>query len=206
MLKKLPTVDYAEILATILREYHAAHDLGDLPIAVDHLRPIVEGKGIAQEIEIHEVEFSSDILAATVEVFDDGRKVVAKILLASCLDEYWRRIATCKEIYHCMIDCTEKLRVRTVDDLFSLTDGLASRLSPLHSKRISPEVGPLDTELDAELLALETLFPYETRRHHFDAYYAGTIFRLRGWLSVIEYQNIMFRSRWSALTWNAFVK
>lgn len=153
MLKRLPSVDLADLLARVLREYHDKHDLTLLPISVDELRPIVEGKGIAQQIEIHEVEFTSDVLAATVEVFSDGKTVTAKILLASCLDDYWRRIAVCKELFHCLIDCSDDLRVRTVNDLFDLTDGLASRLSPLNSKLMTPNVSPLDTEIDAELLA-----------------------------------------------------
>lgn len=175
MLKKIPTVDYGTVLQTVLREYHEKHDLTMLPIKVDFLAPIVEGKGIVQKIELYEVEFQSQTLAAAIEIFDGSAEVVAKIKLASVLDDYWKRIAQCKEMYHCMIDCTESVRVRDVDDLFQLTDGLASRLSPLHSKLINPNIGPLDTEIDAELLAMETLFPYELRVHHFDAYYRGEV-------------------------------
>jgi hypothetical protein len=40
---------------------------------------------------------------------------------------------------------------------------------------MTPNIGPLDTEVVAELLAMETLFPYELRIHHFKAYLRGDL-------------------------------
>ncbi len=75
-----------------------------------------------------------------------------------------------------MIDCSERLRVKSVDDLMLLTEGLTSKFSAAHSKRMRPALNPLDTEAEAEFFfALETLMPFELRRHYFDAYHAGTV-------------------------------
>jgi hypothetical protein len=175
MLLSLEMVDYRDVLFSILTDYHSKHDLNLLPVKVDFLKPLIEGRGIVDRIDLFEVEFSSNTLAATIEIFETSDGVIANIKVASALDEYWRRIAICKEMYHCLIDCTEKLRVQSVDDLMTLTEGLTSRFSASHSKRMSPALNPLDTEAEAEFLALETLFPFELRQHHMEQYHRGQI-------------------------------
>lgn len=173
MLKRLDPIEYSTLLHSILSEYHEKHDLTKVPIKVDFLKPIMERKGIVDVIELYEVEFSADHIAATVEIFDRPTQAIAKIKVASSLDDYWRRIAICKEMYHCVIDRTEKLRVTSVNDLLDLKDALVSPIYPHRSKQLTPDLGPFDTESDAELLAVETLFPYELRRTHIEGYYQG---------------------------------
>jgi hypothetical protein len=179
MLKTLEVIDHCEILHSILTEYHRDHDLGLVPVKVDFLKSIIERRGIADRIDLFEVTFLSQTLAASIEIFDtvnDQDKVVARIKVASTLDDYWKRIAICKEMYHCMIDCTVNLRVKSVDDLMLLTEGLTSRFSTAHFRRLRPDINPynpLDTEAEAEFLALETLMPYELRRYHFESYHRG---------------------------------
>jgi hypothetical protein len=176
MIPNLKKVDHKDILYSILSEYHGDHDLAVAPVKVERLRPLIEQKGIAQKIEFYEVDFASRTLAASVEIFDRGKDgVLAQVKIAQEMDFYWKRIALCKEMYHCMIDCSENLRVKTFDELMALAQGLTSRFSPSHSKQMQPAVNPLDTEAEAEFLAIETLFPFEIRQHHFAAYHQGKI-------------------------------
>jgi hypothetical protein len=178
MLRTLKNIDHKDILFSILTDYHRNHDLRQVPVKVDYLKPMIEKRGIADRIDLFEVEFTSNTLAASIEIFEDGdkkTKVIAKVKVASALDDYWKRVAICKEMYHCMIDCTDKLRVKSVDDLMLLTEGLTSRFSAARSKRMRPALNPLDTEAEAEFLALETLFPYELRQHHLEAYHRGDV-------------------------------
>lgn len=166
----------AELLQSVLSAYHAKHDLKMVPVKVDDLRPMVEERGFADRIIWEKYDFPAENIAAQVTFYNGALGVYAgggdyaRIQYSSSLNFCWRRFVICKEMYHCLIDKPGDKRISNVPDLLKLSEYLVGgAVSSLE------EFAPHATEQDAEILAIETLFPMELRRQHLDAYKAKKV-------------------------------
>jgi hypothetical protein len=182
-------VSHRDVLHSVLSDYHRLHSLESFPVQVDDLRPLIEGKGIAKKIEWYEVTFYNRYLASSIQIYEKQGDLLAQINIAKNMDYYWQRIALCKEMYHCMIDSSQRLRVKTIDELVSLTDGLTSEFSHSLLKAMKPAKSALDTESEAMFLAIETLVPFEVRQQILEPYWAGKLSptRMAAFFVVPEY-------------------
>lgn len=158
-----------ENVGSILRDYHKEHGInmsnnGHPPIRTSLLHPYVEDRGVVDKIAIFEAEIETDHIVAQVQKFRgatgpySGTLQLAKIYYAQNHNYCWRRFAVCKEMFHCMIDRTDADRVTTLKSLTTLLELLAADTTAL-----TGDFPPLNREQEAELLALETLFPVEFR-------------------------------------------
>ncbi|WP_457648996.1 hypothetical protein [Profundibacter sp.] len=163
-----------ENLGNILRDYHNDHGL-DLshtdtpPIKTSLLHPYIEARGVVDKIAIFEADIKTKHIVAQVQKFQgqtspySGTLDLARIYYAKNHNYCWRRFAVCKEMFHCMIDRTMADRVATLDSLTMLLELLAADTTAL-----TGNFAPLDREQEAELLALETLFPVEFRMDYLE--------------------------------------
>ncbi|WP_176498011.1 hypothetical protein [Sphingomonas sp. HMP6] len=165
-----------EVLFGVLAQYHRQHDLTQVPVKVDLLRPMMEERGFADRIIWEKYDFAVRNIAAQIAFFRGAMGVYAgagdyaRIQYSSGLNFCWERFVLCKEMYHCIIDNSIGNRVTNLADLMKLAeylvDDTVSTLEPF---------SPHGTEQDAEILALETLFPLELRQTHQPDYDAGKI-------------------------------
>jgi hypothetical protein len=170
------TLKIDDLLLSVLSEYHRNHDLTQVPVKVDHLRPMMEARGFADQIIWEKYRFGVRAIAAQIAFFKQDMGVYrgmgdyARIQYSSDLNFCWERFVLCKEMYHCIIDTQPKNRVSNLPDLLKLAeylvDDTVSALEPF---------SPHGTEQDAEILAVETLFPLELRLHHQADYTANKI-------------------------------
>ena len=163
-------------LPSILKQYHEAHDLRDVPVLVDHLRPMIEERGFADRIIWEAYDFPATNIAAQVSFYQGALGVYAgggdyaRIQYSASLNRCWERFAVCKEMFHCILDADPTNRVTGMDALLKLSELLVSDASATLEA-----FAPHDSEQFAEILALETLFPLELRWHYREAYGAGLI-------------------------------
>lgn len=161
---------------SVLAEYHATHDLRDVPILVDHLRPMMEQRGFADRIVWEEYDFPAKNIAAMVSFYQAAMGTYirigdyARIQFSKYLNLCWQRFAVCKEMYHTILDAGQATRVTDMAGLHKLSESLVSYATTRMS-----DFPPYDTEGEAEILALETLFPLELRLHHKKAYDEGLV-------------------------------
>ena len=165
----------AQLLHGVLNQYHRAHDLREVPVLIDLLKPMMEQRGYADRIIWECYEAPARNIAAQVMFYEAdlgvyaGTGDYARIQYSSSLNFCWQRFVVCKEMYHCVIDGPNK-RVTNVNDLLKLAEYLVDdTIAQLE------EFPAHDTEQIAEILALETLFPLELRSHHLADYTAGKI-------------------------------
>lgn len=177
-----------DVVNSILKTYKQDHqlkpmDIGhfpvnleQIPIRTQHLRPYIEERGAVDEILIHDIEHVSNNVIAQVQVIDNvlsqlyHSKTVANIYLSKGLNLCWRRFATCKEMYHCMLYEESTQRVTTLNQLKELLYLLANDTTPLTGASAQ-----FSSEKIAELYALETLFPVEFRKCHQADYTSGAL-------------------------------
>ena len=165
-----------ETLPSILRQYHKAHSLTDVPILVDHLRPMFQERGFADRFIWEAYDFPAKNIAAQISFYSGhlgvyaGKGDYARIQYSRHLNFCWQRFALCKEMYHSILDDDPAKRVTAIEDLQKLSEmlvsGATSHLEPFR---------PHETEQEAEILALETLFPLELRLAHKEQYDEGMI-------------------------------
>jgi hypothetical protein len=161
----------AQTLNSILSAYHKQHNLTQVPIKIDFLKPIVEERGWVDKIFWEKFRFNSQFIAAQVSFFKGSMGVYAgsgdyaRIQYSENLNFCWERFAICKEMYHCMIDNDQSTRITNSADLLKLVEYLVSgQVSAI-------EEFPAHASEDiAEILAIETLFPLELRKVHRSAY------------------------------------
>jgi len=170
-------IDHIEkTVPSILAQYHAAHGLTQVPVLVDHIRPLIEERGFADRIIWEAYDFPAKNIAAQVSFYQEemgaylGVGDYARIQYSAHLNFCWQRFAVCKEMFHCILDVSPSNRVTEIGGLMKLSELLVSGAS-----RSLAEFKPHDTEQDAEVLALETLFPLELRKRHLEQYSAGLI-------------------------------
>ena len=161
---------------SIIAQYHKAHDIRDVPILVDHLKPMIEERGFVDRIIWEKYDFPATNIAAQVSFFEAEMGVYlgvgqyARVQYSSSLNFCWERFAVCKEMFHCIIDQDAANRIAQISDLLKLAEALVSDVMALVD-----DFAPHKTEGLAEILALETLFPLELRTHHRADYDAGLI-------------------------------
>lgn len=153
-----------EVVSSILRDYHAAHDLRKVPIKTSFLSPFVEERGHVDKIYLERVDVAArNVLARVVKYRGatstySGQLDHAIIQFPSNQNQCWTRFAVCKEMFHCMIDQQDNDRVAKIDDLKKLTELLVADYTT-----ITGAFAPYEKEQQAELFALETLLPVEHR-------------------------------------------
>lgn len=157
-----------ENVGNILKDYHKDHGivLGDdhPPVRTSLLHPYIEERGVVDRISIFEVDITTKSIVAKVQKFQgetgpySGTLDLAKIYYAKNHNFCWRRFGVCKEMFHCMIDRNVADRITTLSSLTKLLDLLAADTTAL-----TGNFAPLNREQEAELIALETLFPVEFR-------------------------------------------
>lgn len=163
-----------EVVGSVLRDYSAEHginleDDGQPPVRTRLLHPYIEQRGVVDQINIFETDVTSGRIVALVQKFRgqtspySGLLDVANIYYAKNHNFCWRRFGVCKEMYHCMIDRTDADRVATLDTLKTLLEQLSA-----DTTAITGGFAPLDREQEAELMALETLFPVEYRQNYLE--------------------------------------
>lgn len=165
-----------DLLHSVLSEYNDKFDLTMVPIKVDHLKPMMESRGFADRIVWEKYEFPVKNIAAQISFYRGSLGVYAgdgdyaRVQYSSSLNFCWERFVLCKEMYHCVLDQKPENRVTNLGDLLKLAEYLVddtiSGLAPF---------APHETEQEAEILALETLFPLELRQQHEAAYSEGEI-------------------------------
>ncbi len=163
-----------ENVGNILKDYHEEHSL-DLsssdypPVRTSLLHPYIEARGVVDRIGIYEADIETKHIVALVQKFQgetgpySGTLDLAKIYYAKNHNYCWRRFGVCKEMFHCMIDRTMADRVATTKSLTTLLELLAADTTAL-----TGDFAPLNREQEAELLALETLFPVEFRTDYLE--------------------------------------
>lgn len=158
-----------ENVGNILKDYHTEHgidmsDDGGPPVRTSLLHPYIESRGVVDKIAIFEANIETTHIVAQVQKYQgqttpySGTLDLAHIYYAKNHNYCWRRFGVCKEMYHCMIDRTMADRVATLASLTALLELLAADTTAL-----TGNFAPLNREQEAELLALETLFPMEFR-------------------------------------------
>jgi len=161
-----------EIVSSILKDYNKEYPINrndEFPIRTSLLHQFIEQRGVVDRIKIFETNVKTEIIVAEVQKFRGQQSVysgildVAHIYYAASYNICWRRFGVCKEMYHCMIDRSDADRVATIDTLKTLLELLAT-----DTTAVSGDFAPLSREHQAELLALETLFPVEFRQKYLD--------------------------------------
>ena len=80
-------------------------------------------------------------------------------------------------MFQCVADIAPENRITTSDSLLTLSERFSSQFLDRIADEADAEdeFAPYESEQDAEIFALETLFPIELRRQHFDDYDNGII-------------------------------
>ncbi len=173
-----------ENVGNILKDYHKTHGMdlsgSEPPVKTSLLHPYIEERGVVDKISIFEADIETKHIVAKVQKFRgetgaySGILDQANIYYAKNHNYCWRRFGVCKEMYHCMIDRNVADRVATLDSLTKLLELLAADTTAL-----TGDFSPLNREQEAELLALETLFPVEFRQDYLEtAADEGTVLAL----------------------------
>jgi len=161
----------------VLAAYNEQHGIIDVPIKADLLKPIFENLGYVETIyfeELH-IEFNHIIARITTHACSTGvyreSGTYARIQLSSGQSPFWKRFALTKEMYQCILDREHGNRITSTVELLRLGDHFTNDLLDAIADESEDErFPPFDTDQLAVLMALETLFPIELRRHYFDQY------------------------------------
>ena len=168
----------------ILKKYHEEHDMRNVPLKVDLLKPIFENMGYVDKIVWERFAFPSVHILAQIKTYEADKGLYhgvgnyARIQISEPINYCWTRFILCKEMYHCIIDKPEENRVFDVEGLLKLSDHFTNSFLSRIGDQGEP-YPPFETELDAEVMALETLFPYELRKIYCDDYDNGNVTALQ---------------------------
>lgn len=157
------------VLSEVLAEYHEAHDLLKIPIKVVGLTPILTKRSGLARIFLESYDLPNggkpDQILARVMVHKKGTGAhpeidgdYARVQYSSAINLSLRRFAVCKELWQVILDQTKEERVGDIETLTRLGQWLFSE----DAFRVE-DFKPGNTEFEAEILALETLFPLELR-------------------------------------------
>lgn len=141
-------------------------------ISIDELHQLVE-QDTNVRIDKYEVEFEATYLRGRVERYEGGR--IAIIHVRANQDIFWKRFVVAKELLHIKIDGDEYFSPygdQTLEELIRKGHfGLAS-LAP-------PGQEPTQSEVIAEIAALEVLYPLDCRRNDVQELAAKTTTRIQ---------------------------
>lgn len=202
-------MSYFKYVDALLRKYHKEHDITRVEISVDKLRPFFEEMGYVDKILWEKFDFNSRIILAQIKTYEAQMGAYkdigtyARIQISSGQNYCWKRFILCKEMYHCILDEEQENRITDTSSLLKLTDYFTNSFLD----RIADENGtfkPFVTEEDAEVMALETLFPMELRRSFCDDLDDGKItayqLALRFRIPEVYVQTAMVDSYYSAVS------
>lgn len=166
-----------KVRSEILEEYKKIANFEEVPISVDILRDIIKQRCNLRSISWQAVVAETPNILGSVKFRypvpvsqrTNEEPTTAIVLVREDLNFCWCRFVICKEMCHCLVDARDD-RVSSVSALRDLAQGLASKVTIPGTGN-----GPLESELWAELLAIELLFPYELRKTHRQALKDGTI-------------------------------
>jgi IrrE N-terminal-like domain len=109
-------------------------------------------------IEMRDVSFDADHLRGKVERYSDNR---ARILVRSRQSDEEKRFATAKELCHLMIDEEDDWSVQGVDTISGLL--MEWKLQQANGVGHTHPTDPLQSEILAEIAAVEFMYPAEYR-------------------------------------------
>lgn len=142
-----------------------AKDSTRIPVSIDSLHEVISELS-GYTVEMREVSFEGTYLFGRIEKYDGKRAIID---VKSSLAENWKRFIACKELVHLLIDEEEDMSPYGDEMLEKLVrDG--------HIGVISNNGGdkpPMQSELIAEVTALEILYPVFERKKDFDALAKG---------------------------------
>lgn len=131
-------------------------DTSKLAISVDAVTDYI-AKHCNVSIEIREVIFEATHLKGRKETYKDGRVIIE---IRSNLSDFWKRFVALKELMHILVDKDE-------DDLTPYGDVILEKLVlEGHIGVISGDgdTPPAQSELVAEVAAIEVIYPVVLRR------------------------------------------
>lgn len=152
-------------------------DSNRLPASIDDLRYVVSDM-YDIEINIELVDFNSTHLRGMVEFFN-GDKKIANVYVKKSQDPEWRRFIAAKELSQLINDEEEDWNPAGVDTIDGLIEaeqfGQASSTSEEEKEEDCAAPSHLQSELLAQAIALEILFPFEIRVDRKAAYDKGDL-------------------------------
>ncbi len=168
-------IDLNAAIFKMLSEYQAISDLAIVPVEVEILKQAVCSYSQVDAIHINAFRLKTAHVLGQVQFFRRTPQLgyaepalEAEIYVSSYLNDCWRRYVVCKEIMHCILDQKAKTHVGNIADLKALAETLVNRsLAALH------KVKGFETEITAEIMAIEALFPLELRETHIERYRDG---------------------------------
>jgi len=164
----------------ILLWYHKTHDLKLVPISVSKLREKMEPMASVDKIYWEEVDCETENVIAQVSFYEAstgvyaGNGEYARIQYVRSNNDCWSRFVICKEMYQCILDDTKEKRTGDRNKVLALIDNLSSDFIDVLAGEVDVREA-YNTEIIAEVFAIETLFPYELRRKYFNDYDVGRI-------------------------------
>lgn len=161
----------------ILKWYNDTHSLIKVPISIDVLREKMEEMAVVDRVIWEEVGCETEHVIAQVTFHKAalglyaGTGDYARIQYVESQNLCWRRFIMCKEMYQCILDDTQEKRTINTAQVITLIDNLSSDLVDVLANEDEDDGRQAyNTELFAEIFAIETLFPYELRRTFFGDY------------------------------------
>lgn len=170
-------IDLKAAIQKALSCYVAEASLGDVPIEVERIKRLVCGYSQVDAIDVIKFKFDTKYLIAQVQFMRhaagalyNGTDLRAQIYFSSSLNDCWRRFVVCKEIMHCILDDSDARRVGTIEDLIKLSESLVNRTLAAMEKSET-----MLTEVFAEVMAIELMFPLELREAWAEDYRSGAL-------------------------------
>jgi Zn-dependent peptidase ImmA (M78 family) len=170
-------VDLNAAIYKVLEEYQKQTDLAVVPVEVGLVQQSVCAYSAVDNIVIKAFNLKTVHILGQVQFWRraDGppyaeTKLEAEIHVSSTLNDCWRRFVCCKEIMHCVLDQKDQTHIGNINDLKALAETLVNR-----SIAAIDTVRGFDTEMAAEVMAIEVLFPLELREAHVESYRAGLL-------------------------------
>lgn len=166
-------IDLGSAIHRVLSEYQTLTDFTQVPVEVEMVRKAVCGYSHVDNIEIKAFKLRTTHILGQVQFWRRGgmykdETIEADIYVSSYLNDCWRRYVSCKEIMHCVLDQEDRDYVGDVTNLKALAETLVNR-----SIAALEDVQGFKTEVAAEIMATEVLFPLELRETYVDNYRAG---------------------------------
>lgn len=131
------------------------HEPAGLILSIDALKEAVE-KVCDIQVEMHEVTFIGEHVGGTTERYDDKR---ARILVKSGQSPEMMRLIATKELCHVLIDEADSWSTNGAETIRGLLREWELNKNGDHTSPASP----LQSEMLAEIAAIELLYPFEFR-------------------------------------------
>ena len=169
-------INLGSAIHRVLTGYAGEEDFALVPVDVEVVRRVVCAFSQVDEITIRRVKLKTKHILGQVRFtrFAQGygdTRLLADIYLSNGLNDCWRRFVAAKEIMHCVLDQEDHDFVKSLDAAKALAEGLVNSLIT----GVLAQDGPQTTEMMAEVMAAEVLFPLEHREHYVERYREGLL-------------------------------